>query len=143
VDLWTIATGPIEHNLPILDTNKKVVGRLNFFVEMEQVSNIAVCFKEVQLRHLKPLNNKECNPYLKYAFSLDWPAVVEGREKACYSNVQYNTTDPHWSDLPELRFKSSLKEILHESVVLHVTHHGKLTNTTLGRCNVSSEWHFT
>jgi len=46
------------------------------------------------------------------------------------------STDPKWTDLPELRFKSSLKEILKESIVLHVTHHGKLTNTTLGRCNL-------
>lgn len=104
---------------------------------MNQVSNIAVLFKEIKLRHLKP-QNKECNPYLKYAYSRQWPLVVEGKMRACYSAVQYNTTDPKWSDLPEMRFHGSIKEILQESIVLHVTHHGKMTNTTLGRCNVLS-----
>ena len=119
----------------------KTVGRLNFGIEMSQVANIAVVFKEVKLRHLKP-SNKECNPYLKYAYSKMWPLVVDGRAKACYTSVSYNTTDPHWHDLPELRFSASLKEILHESIVLHVTHHGKISNTTLGRCNVRTFFFF-
>lgn len=135
VDLYTIATGPVEHNLPITDFNGKVVGRLNFFVEMNQVSNIAVIFREIKLRHLKP-HGKECNPYLKYAYSKVWPSVQDGKIKACYSIPQQNTTDPCWTDLPELRFEASLRELLLESIVLHVTHHGKLTNTTLGRCNL-------
>ncbi len=138
--MHTLATGPMEHNLPLLNGCQKVVGRLNFVVEMEHVTNVAVCFREIQLRHLKPLNGKECNPYLKYAYSMDWSAVAEGYARAYYSTVIYNTTDPKWTDLPELRFKAPLREILKESIVVHVTHHGKLTNTTLGRCNVSNHF---
>jgi len=137
VDLHTCATGTAEHNLPIMSlTTSKKVGRLNFFIDMEQISNVAVCFHSVQLRNLTPINKTECNPYLKYAYSLHWPAVVDGSKKATYSDVKYMTTDPRWEDIPELRFSATLKEILRESVVLHVTHHGKVTNTTLGRCNL-------
>ncbi len=139
VDLHTIATGPVEHNLPILDINEKVVGRLNFCVEMEHTTNVAAVFREVKLRELTPINGKECNPYLKYAYSLHWPAVVEQKMKAFYSPVIYNTTAPEWTDLPELRFKTTLQELLKESIVLHITHHGNFSNTTLGKCNVSSE----
>jgi len=137
VDLHTLATGPAEHNLPILDFDGKTVGRLNFVVIMEQVSNVAVLFKSVKLRHLKGVGStRECNPYLKYAYSKIWTQVLENKAKATYSTTQYNTTDPVWVDLPEVRFMASLKEILHESIVLHVTHQGKMTNTTLGRCNL-------
>lgn len=75
------------------------------------------------------------------------PLVLDNKAKAVYSTTQYNTTDPVWVDLPEVRFRAGLKvqgvsslliqqEILHESIVLHVTHNGKMHNTTLGRCNV-------
>jgi len=136
VDLYTIATGVVEHDLPIIDFASKTVGRLNFHVKMNQICNIAVCFKEIQLRNLKPVGKGECNPYLKYAYSKDWPDVVEGIVKATYSSVQHNNVEPYWNDLPPLRFFASLQELLSESIVLHVTHHGLITNTTLGRCNL-------
>eukprot|EP01118_Nematostelium_gracile_P006494 TRINITY_DN2086_c0_g1_i2.p1 TRINITY_DN2086_c0_g1~~TRINITY_DN2086_c0_g1_i2.p1 ORF type:complete len:502 (-),score=144.93 TRINITY_DN2086_c0_g1_i2:35-1540(-) len=137
VDLYTIVTGPEEHNLPLIDGQDKVVGRINFIIEMPQVTNCAVLFKSIKLKHLKPVGtSRECNPYLKYSYSKLWPLIVDKREKATYSPTLFNTTDPQWSDLPEIRFHASIKEILHESIVLHVTHHGKMTNTTLGRCNL-------
>jgi len=45
---------------------------------------------------------------------------------------------PSWDEpgMPWLKFKASLSELVHESLVLHVTHSGKLKNTTLGRCNL-------
>ena len=106
---------------------------------MRQQANISVLFKEIRLKNLPPApNHSECNPYLKYGYSKNWLAIQDGKMRANYSSVQYNTSDPSWSDdLPEVRFYSSLKDLLHESVVLHVTHKGKLHNTTIGRCNVS------
>jgi len=95
-----------------------------------------VVFKEIKLTNLRQVNG-DCNPYLKYDYSKRWAAVSEGKGgKAIYSEVQQHTTNPAWQDLPEIRFHASLREILHESVVLHVTHSGKVTNTTLGRCNL-------
>lgn len=37
------------------------------------------------------------------------PLVVDNRAKAVYSTTQYNTTDPVWTDLPEVRFHATLK----------------------------------
>jgi hypothetical protein len=34
----------------------KSVGRLNFFVEMNQVTNVAVIFKELKFRNLRPVS---------------------------------------------------------------------------------------
>jgi len=138
IDLWTVATGPKEHNLPINDLEGKPIGRLNFMIDMEEVSNVAVLFKEIKLKNLKPpsSSNGECHPYLKYAYSKNWPVMDDGKKYAVYSTVQYNTKNPEWYDLPEVRFKASLRELLQESIVLHVTHSGSVLNTTLGRCNL-------
>jgi hypothetical protein len=56
--------------------------------------------------------------------------------KANYSDVKYNNSDPTWTDIPELRFRASFKELLHESIVIHVTHQGKFNNTSLAHCNL-------
>lgn len=138
LDLWTIATGPVDHNLPLLDADKKVVGRLHFSCEMRQIASVTVQFKEVKMKNLPyPANHSECNPYLKYGYSKNWLAIQDGKMKAHYSQVRYHTTNPVWADdLPEIRFSTSLKELLHESIVLHVTHKGKIHNTTIGRCNL-------
>ena len=102
---------------------------------MSQISNIAVVFKEIQFRNLRSFS-KECNPYLKYGYSKHWKQIAEGKQKALYSDVLQNTQDPFWHDIPELRFTASFKDLLHESIVIHVTHQGKLKNTSLGHCNV-------
>ncbi len=126
----------MEHNLPIEDKFEKPIGRLNFSIEMEHVTNVAVLFHHVQLKHLTAINGKECNPYLKYAFSLNWQAVEDGKMKANYTPVIENCTDPRWTNLPDLRIKTSLRVLLRESIVLHVTHKSKYTSVTLGKCNV-------
>eukprot|EP01117_Protostelium_nocturnum_P011573 TRINITY_DN41_c0_g1_i11.p1 TRINITY_DN41_c0_g1~~TRINITY_DN41_c0_g1_i11.p1 ORF type:complete len:667 (-),score=232.04 TRINITY_DN41_c0_g1_i11:99-2099(-) len=137
VDLWTLATGPKDHNLPIQDPQGRPMGRLQFSLDMEEVSNVAVLFKEIKLRNLKaPSGSNECHPYLKYAYSKNWPVLDDGKKYAVYSTVQYNNKNPEWFDLPEVRFKASLRELLSESIVLHVTHSGSVLNTTLGRCNL-------
>jgi len=138
VDLWTVATGPKDHNLPITDLQGKTIGRLDFAVDMEEISNVAVLFKEIKLKNLKPPSSggQECHPYLKYAYSKNWPVLDDGKKYAVYSTVQFNNRNPEWYDLPEVRFKASLRELLQESIVLHVTHSGSVLNTTLGRCNL-------
>jgi len=139
VDLLSIATGVEEHNLPILDGKGKNVGRLSFWVEMAQVSNVAVIFREVKMSNLPPADKdviQGLNPYLKYGYSKTWTSIEDGKKKAQYSEIQFRTTNPTWVDLPELRFKAPLKELVHESIVLHVTHKGTLHNTTVARCNL-------
>jgi len=56
VDLYTLATGPVDHNLPLTDAQGKNVGRLEFSVEMEHVTNVAVIFREVKLKGLASLS---------------------------------------------------------------------------------------
>lgn len=75
--------------------------------------------------------------FFSFYSNLFRPKIQEGSltQKAVYSNVEHGE-NPIWHNLPELRFKASLKEMLHESIVLHITNHGKLYNQTLGRCNV-------
>jgi len=138
VDLWTLATGPSDHNLPLLDGAGKTVGRLIFTFEFEEQRHLAVVFQEVKLKNLPPVEKGPdgLNPYLKYAYSREWVKVVEGKIKATYSDTKRKTTNPVWDDLPALRFLATLKELMHESVVLHITHRGSTHNTTVGRCNL-------
>lgn len=56
--------------------------------------------------------------------------------KACYSSTREKTREPAWNNLPEIRFKATLKEMVHESIVLHVTHKGKYKRQTIARCTV-------
>jgi hypothetical protein len=88
IDLYSLATGPAEFNLPILDVSQnccirsdpirfkpsgKPAGRIGFVCEMNHVTNVAVVFKNIRIRNLKPPTGLlECNPYLKYAYSKHW-----------------------------------------------------------------------
>jgi hypothetical protein len=47
------------------------LGKISFYMEMEQISDIEIEFKELSLSSL-PMDSKECNPYIKYGFSKDW-----------------------------------------------------------------------
>lgn len=140
VDFYTMATGPVDHNLPLFDAEKATVGRMNFSVEMVQISDVVVTLKEI---HVKNLHSEEddlfsINPYLKYAYSKDWPAIIDGRMRATYSETIHRNPSPNYEErqLPLLKFRASLNELVKESLVMHVTHKGKITNTTLGRCNL-------
>eukprot|EP01116_Phalansterium_solitarium_P019511 TRINITY_DN547_c0_g2_i2.p1 TRINITY_DN547_c0_g2~~TRINITY_DN547_c0_g2_i2.p1 ORF type:complete len:587 (+),score=127.72 TRINITY_DN547_c0_g2_i2:94-1854(+) len=136
VDLYTCATGPADHNLPLMN-GSETVGRLAFTLNFNQVTNVAVVFKELKFRNLRsPEPGVGPNPYAKYAYRGQWKLVQDGKMKACYSDVQPGNPHPIWHDLPPMRFKASMKELLHEAIVLHVTHAGKVKNTTLGRANL-------
>jgi len=72
----------------------------------------------------------------EFGYSKDWDAIKSKKMKATYSEVLHKTHDPEWVNLPEVRFKTSLSELLHESLILHITHKGKYQNTTISRCNL-------
>ena len=68
---------PSKRLIPFtLQSDGKVVGRLHFVFEMDQVSEVTVHFEEVRLKGLQimdadhPMNG--VNPYLKYGYSKDW-----------------------------------------------------------------------
>eukprot|EP01114_Cavostelium_apophysatum_P021932 TRINITY_DN778_c0_g1_i1.p1 TRINITY_DN778_c0_g1~~TRINITY_DN778_c0_g1_i1.p1 ORF type:complete len:514 (-),score=137.89 TRINITY_DN778_c0_g1_i1:78-1619(-) len=140
VDLYTLATGPVDHNLSLQDGEGNVVGRMFFSVDMAQVTEVLVMLKEIHVKNLRSTEEDvfNLNPYLKYAYSKDWPAIADGKMKATYSETQYKMPSPSWSEsqMPWLKFRASLNELVKESLVMHVTHKGKYTNTTLGRCNL-------
>jgi hypothetical protein len=101
---------------------------------MNQHSNVIVYFRDVSLKDLQPTESGHCNPYLKYAYSVDW----QFGEGQVYSTTKTHTTEPHWhqSEMPPIEFTASLKTLMKESVALHVTHAGTFSHVTLARCNV-------
>lgn len=138
LDLLTACTGPVDHNLPIKNADGVTVGRLNFSLEMTQLSNVAVIFKYIRVRNLRSVEPhvQGVNPYLKYGYSKQWPLIQERKLKAVYSSIQQQNSSPEWRDLPWLRFKTSLNELVRESIVVHITHKGRSHNIPIGRVNL-------
>lgn len=65
--------------------------------------------------------------------------VEEGRYKACYSPTQHRSQYLKWTDLPEIKFKTTLKEIVNESLIIFLNNKGTLQNSSLARGKVKSQ----
>jgi len=138
-NLWTIATGPVDHNLPILNTDGKEVGRFEFSMKMEQLTEVICQFQDIKVLNLRNAPGESVvNPYLKYAFSKHWLEITSllPNQRAIYAETKHKNYNPEWRHLPTLRFRTSLNEMSHESIVVHVNHRGSSHNTNLGRCNL-------
>jgi len=134
VDLWTIATGPVNHNLP-LEVNGKSVGRIGFSVEMVEYSDIICRFQDVSVLGLKPIfGEDQLNSMLKFGYSKVWNQIEHGKLKAIYSEIIENDFNPSWNDLPILKFKAPLNDMISQSIVLHVVHKTKNKELVIGRC---------
>jgi hypothetical protein len=100
---------------------------------------VSLRFLKLGFKHLKAVDAQVVSgldPYVKYQYSKYWPLVEHGRMKAVYSTIQHRTLNPFWEDLPTLNFKTTLKEMLGNSVVVHCAHHGASQHTTVARANL-------
>jgi C2 domain len=132
ISYFDCATGAVDHTLNLRDINGKTIGKLSFSVAMQEVAEISVRMQRVKLTGLpNPDKKRSINPYLKYQYSRNWPAVHRGELKAVYSEVRHKTHNPVWEDLPVLRFRSSLTDLFRHSIQVHVTHHGKVRHIPL------------
>jgi len=68
VDLHTLASGPVNHDLQLW-MDLRPAGRIKFSVEMEQLADITVFFRDVIIHNLPLVDGKKPNVVLKVAYS--------------------------------------------------------------------------
>jgi hypothetical protein len=145
VSYFDCATGAIDQVLDLRDDAGTTIGKLSFSAVVREVSEISVQFLRLKLTGLPPVvnslinkshKNERVNPYLKYQYSRNWPAVEHGDLKAVYSEVRHGCDSPEWDNLPILRFQSSLADLFRHSIRVHITHHGKFRHIPLGHANL-------
>jgi len=56
--LFTILTGCVWQDIPLVDSNKQAIGSVKFEIEMEEVKRIIILFHKVAIRSLTPYSDK-------------------------------------------------------------------------------------
>jgi hypothetical protein len=148
VDLYTLATGPVYHELVLRDGGKPS-GRLQFHCEFELYSEIEVTLSNVKIAGLVPLE-KTCDPHMQFAFSANeateeppkegespFPQRAKGDGKSYKTPTLDNTTSPAWSECEQMWFQATLRELMAESIVVKLNHTKKIRGgALLGACEL-------
>lgn len=107
IDLYTIATGPVHHSLPLRDGGH-VSGRLLLDVQMEQVCDMSVALQslEADLPSLAP--ERLVSLYLKFTYT--------GHKNPKAAAVKTHTGSNRWDYLDLLSFRATLRDLLEHGV---------------------------
>lgn len=110
VDLRTLATGPVAHDLPIWDSSNRG-GHIRFKLRMEEIASTSLGFKQLSITNFDTFQGNEPSLYLKVSHDAA-PASVTSRV--------VKGSDPVFSQIPELGLKVSLSELLQSHVHIKV-----------------------
>ena len=116
ITLHTIATGPIAHDLPLLNDGKES-GRVRLTVEMEQLVSMSLHLQSVSLSSLPTIHGKAPVSHLSYGYTgLD--------SKRFKTDKQSNTVSPEWSGAAQLQpvkfHIATVKELWREGLEIEV-----------------------
>jgi len=132
VDLYTIATGPLEHNLPLLKEGVEE-GRLSFSVTMEQYTLVQAHFDYLKINQLKPLEgHTKVHPYLRYCFQESFKKLHSEYKQS----TVMDTENPEWKDLPDLEFLTSIHRLLTGGIRIDICHHGSFIDNTYAKVSI-------
>lgn len=118
VDLHTILTGPIYHNLPLQDRGKNS-GRVKFKVEMTQLFNLKIYFQGATITDLPRI--KGSDPNIRLRFYTD----VNDHNLNVTSDEQRRTCNPEWRSLETLRINSDFRQIMSTTLYAEVQNNGE------------------
>jgi hypothetical protein len=144
VDLLTLASGPVTHDLPLLKKKKgdTIVplksGRIQFGVEMVCTAEATVSLSDISCTVLRLAQNRptakwQNDAFLQLSLFPDPPTSLSP-PNSVKSIVCYNTTKPTWSEVPPLTCKGTLKEILNHIVCMQVYNWNRTQPEILGEC---------
>jgi hypothetical protein len=132
--LWVLATGPVDHNLPLRNGAGEQVARIRMAVGFEQRATVAVVFGSVECRDLVPQKRGYANPLLDISYS---KYTFHDVKKTVTASKQKHNLSPAWNHLPPLRFEATYKEMITEWIDVNVQHHSKFDGyTSIGRCKL-------
>jgi hypothetical protein len=132
--LWVLATGPVDHNLPLRNGAGEQVARIRMAVGFEQRATVAVVFGSVECRDLVPQKRGYANPLLDISYS---KYTFHDAKKTVTASKQKHNLSPAWNHLPPLRFEATYKEMITEWIDVNVQHHSKFDGyTSIGRCKL-------
>eukprot|EP00466_Bigelowiella_natans_P016317 jgi/Bigna1/83003/fgenesh1_pg.100_\ len=117
VDLHTLLTGPVCHNLTI-NNKGEPAGRIKFKLEMTEIVNFKVKFKSAGLTGLPRINGRE--PSTSLHFSTD----VTEHKLSVTTQVQNETSNPEWLRVEQLRFNTHLRELFNTQLRMEVLESG-------------------
>eukprot|EP01113_Clastostelium_recurvatum_P018139 TRINITY_DN2139_c0_g1_i2.p1 TRINITY_DN2139_c0_g1~~TRINITY_DN2139_c0_g1_i2.p1 ORF type:complete len:561 (-),score=134.84 TRINITY_DN2139_c0_g1_i2:72-1754(-) len=111
LDLHSIATGPVHHDL-VITNNGTEVGRLRFDLHMEHYQDSVFELHDIQCKikpnHIATSDSKapDMDPYLSYSYSFD-------TDKTSHTTKHLDATyEPFWSELKPVWYKVTLKDIV-------------------------------
>lgn len=108
-DLYTLATGPVHHDMLLTTKTNQAVGRLSFDMEMEHITDCHIEIRDLSISNIRDEHGHAAhniNPYVEVLFTND-PEKTIARTPALRSNLM-----PVWPELRPLRYKTTLRDIV-------------------------------
>jgi hypothetical protein len=136
VDLFTLATGPINHDILITKGND-AVGRIMFDLEMEQVTEMCIELRDLSGHDLQNTGGGTLDPYMELSYTPDTQKTVHRTSQA------KNTNDPLWGDLKPFWTKVTLRELVNSHIEIMVKDDKAFArDPEVGSCLVNLRAHF-
>jgi len=116
VDLFTLATGPICHDLLVTDKDHNALGRLTFDLEMEHYTDIGIELKDLSGMELQNPSHpsSSLDPFLELTFSADPSKAAQHTQRL------KDTSNPYFGDAKPIWCKVTLRDVIngHISIAL-------------------------
>lgn len=113
VDLFTLATGPINHDM-LITKNNESVGRLMFDLEMEHLTEMCIELRDLAAHHLECSGASSLDPYAEISYTPDTSKTIHK------TSVAKNTPDPNWADLKPFWTKVTLRDVVNSNLEVAV-----------------------
>jgi hypothetical protein len=137
VDLFTLASGPINHDILITKGND-AVGRLIFDLEMEHLTEMCIELRDLAGHNLQNTGTTSLDPYLEIAYTPDTTKTV------LRSKEVKNTFDPSFGDIKPFWTKVTLRDVVNSHLEITAKDDRAFAkDPIIGTCMVDLRAHFT
>jgi len=140
IDLYTLATGPIHHELTLKDGSKDA-GIIRFDVRMEEYSEVTVSWSSIRIQDIQFSTGGDNKNAINSFVSM---TSINKKQQSKVKSEQYpDSKNPSWKSWPSIVFpEMSLRELLNDGVVMKLKHKSALKNTEIGTCTISFQKFF-
>jgi hypothetical protein len=142
VDLFTLASGPVSHNLQLMKKSKKEDvekpvknTRVQFDVTMVCTGEAEITVYDIAVVLLRQSSLKVQDNTRKNDCFLEF-FLRSDSKKLSRTTICYNTMSPSWMDLPPIRISGTLKDILNDTIIIRAFDYNTTVVELIGECQV-------
>jgi uncharacterized protein YbdZ (MbtH family) len=117
VDLYTIATGPVRHQLTLKNKNDEPAGIITFSVKMIEYADVKLSFSNIRIKNISVPDADELNPFVSIR------SVNSKNKQKITSEVLERTSEAFWESWSDFIFPEiDLYELLNDGCIVKLKH---------------------